>query len=44
MSLGEEQGRCCLQSKDDSHQFCAVPFAQMSFLKKHTRNELKCLS
>lgn len=40
-SLGEEQGRCFLQNEDDSHQSCAAPFAQMNFLKKRTRNELK---
>lgn len=29
------------KTKSDSHQSCAAPFAQMSFLKKHGRNELK---
>lgn len=43
-SLGEERGRCFLQNEHGSHQSCAAPFAQMSFLKKHTRNELKGLS
>lgn len=40
-ALGEEQGQSFLPSKDNSHQPCTAPVAQMSFLKKHRRNELK---